>query len=448
MSVKDRVLAALRARFFLHIWRAHIITLERRYPDLYSAARSFISPASFKIFNRLCDTLVLLALAYARHYPDQPFCPWLLGTDFLEHFFGLARCMLPNFTYAELLKLVKHVMLRQKILLSRKPGTIPKSEREARSGYLFDFDNTPLTPNELRESHVKLTITDLNGLVELAANEASKIARQLLHMKVAKPGSKHPWVLAGLDSKYRSQAHRKRTMADIVDDDDDSAWESDLEEDLHDDSEPDDAILDEPLAATAGLDPSATSMALRLQDSTQHCARYAALCEDYETSRTELEGLSLDTLAVTASLIPDATRAHAPTASQSANGDALPEDAMMSAILDKDRKVSVAAMLRARQKHQSGTAVKSERVIALDPKFALSKLDGVMTGKDAERQPRAKGKMSVKEAAHRVRITQVLHSELQREKTTREHRYETQSKKIQKIAEQKQSSMLLLFIYS
>jgi hypothetical protein len=90
MAVRDRVLCILRACFWLHFWREHIIMMTSKYPDLYSLQRSFISPASFRIFNRLCDTLLLLVIAYARFYPDQPFCPWLLGTEFVEHFFGLA----------------------------------------------------------------------------------------------------------------------------------------------------------------------------------------------------------------------------------------------------------------------------------------------------------------------------------------------------------------------
>ncbi|KAJ7865861.1 hypothetical protein B0H14DRAFT_2275952, partial [Mycena olivaceomarginata] len=109
MTVANRVLAVLRARFFLHLWRAHIIEMSEEYPDLYSTAKYFISPQSFHIFNRMCDSLILLVIIYARRYPDQPFCPWLLGTEFVEHFFGLARMMLPNFTYAEFLKLVQHV---------------------------------------------------------------------------------------------------------------------------------------------------------------------------------------------------------------------------------------------------------------------------------------------------------------------------------------------------
>ena len=442
MAIGDRILAALRARFFLHIWRTHIVALERRYPDLYSTVRSFISGPSFKIFNRLCDTLVLLALAYSQYYPDQPFCPWLLGTDFVEHFFGLARRMLPNFTFAELLKLVKHIMLRQKILLTQKSGTLPRPEREAKSGYILDFDSTPLSPEELKECHVKLTTADLNALVELAAKEAEKISRQLLHMKVTRPSVKHPWVLAALGIDIIT-SHKTSGTHD-TDSDSESDWETDPKEDLHDDSDNDDLdpTGDNNSNSQRHLGDTTANFAMRLKGSTQDCARYAALCEDYNNSQIELEQLQADTdIALNASqgqsLVP--TRNTIPdnvTSSKSAL-----QPAQTSAILDQDGRVLVSLMLRTRQKHQSGTAVKSERVIALDPKYALSRLDGVMTGTDAERKPREKGKMSVKEASHRVRIAQVLHGEIQREKTAREHRYETQSRQIQRIAQKKKTGM-------
>ena len=86
MAINDRVLCTLRAKFFLYIWYTYIKQMARRFPDLYKTSRSFISSASFNIFNRLCDTLILLILAYAKFYPDQPFCPWLFGTEFVEHF--------------------------------------------------------------------------------------------------------------------------------------------------------------------------------------------------------------------------------------------------------------------------------------------------------------------------------------------------------------------------
>lgn len=154
--------------------------MELRFPDLYKPHRAFISPASFNIFNRLCNSLVLLVLAYDHFYPTQPFCPWLLGTEFVEHFFGLARTLLPNFTYAELLKLVKHVMLRQTILLSGK--LTAKKERTTRAGYVLDYDPSVLTPDELKKARVRMPKTLLDQLVELAYKEAAQILKQLLRI--------------------------------------------------------------------------------------------------------------------------------------------------------------------------------------------------------------------------------------------------------------------------
>lgn len=108
----NKILAAFLAQTYDHT--------VQHLPRPLLAWAVFHFPCQFNIFNRLCDTLVLLALAYARHYPDQPFCPWLLGTEFVKHFFGLVRTMLPNFMYSEFLKMVQHIMVRQRILMSGK----------------------------------------------------------------------------------------------------------------------------------------------------------------------------------------------------------------------------------------------------------------------------------------------------------------------------------------
>lgn len=112
LVLRSRLIAALRVRFFLHFWRCHIVSIASKYPDLYSTSKSFISGPSFNILNRLCNTLVALALVFSKYYPDVPFCPWLFGTEFVEHFFGITRTIIPNFTFTQFLSLVKHIMLR------------------------------------------------------------------------------------------------------------------------------------------------------------------------------------------------------------------------------------------------------------------------------------------------------------------------------------------------
>ncbi|KAH7902899.1 hypothetical protein BJ138DRAFT_1200019 [Hygrophoropsis aurantiaca] len=182
MSPSDRILAAFRARFWLHFWHQHILNLSATFPDLYSPTRSFISTRSFHIFNRLCDTLVLLTLAYAQHYPESPFCPWIVGTEFVEHFFGLSRMYLPNFTHAELLKMVQNVMVRQKILLTKHFRE--EREKDSAAGYILDYDPTPLSAEELQAARVQLTVHDVNLIVETAYREAAQICKDILCIRV------------------------------------------------------------------------------------------------------------------------------------------------------------------------------------------------------------------------------------------------------------------------
>ena len=125
---------------------------------------------------------MLLIIAYARYYPDQPFCPWLLGTEFVEHFFGQAQMILPNFTYAELLKMVQHIMVPQWILLL---GNFKENrEKQSGVGYILDFDAMPLSHKSYQLAVVDLTTQDINNLVELGYKEAKMICRDLLKIVV------------------------------------------------------------------------------------------------------------------------------------------------------------------------------------------------------------------------------------------------------------------------
>ena len=78
-----------------------------------------------------------------------------MSTSFVEHFFGLTQSLLTDFTYVELLKMVKHTMLCQKLLLRGKFDD--KREQKSCSGYILDYDASPLTEDELLKAHVTLT---------------------------------------------------------------------------------------------------------------------------------------------------------------------------------------------------------------------------------------------------------------------------------------------------
>ncbi|KAJ7742173.1 hypothetical protein DFH07DRAFT_980597 [Mycena maculata] len=407
MTIANRVLAVLRARFWLHFWRAHIVNMSTKYPDLYSTARSFISPASFHIFNRLCDSLLLLVLIYARHYPDQPFCPWLLGTEFVEHFFGLARMMLPNFTYAEFLKMVQHIMVWQRILLSGRFKE--KHERNANVGYVLDFDASPLTAEDRKLAEVRLTNSDLNTLVELAFQEASLICTQLLGIPAPKPTNQKPLALMPLGAPLRKG--KQSTQHD------DSHSESDFDPDEEDANELDEQDVPEPPAGAG----DSQALALAAHDT----ARYAALCEDYDNAIGEVESNPVV-------FGPSPPPPPHPSTSSVTTAVEIPT-ALKSEIIDGGGKLSIALMVQARLQWQSGTTTQSQKMFRLDPKYALARISrGVGREGEDDTEPE---KMTHQEATQRVRIAQDSNNEIQASKprTAREMRWKNIAATLQKL---------------
>jgi hypothetical protein len=405
LSVRDRVLAVMRARFFLHFWYTHIMTLSRTFPDLYSKTRSFISPASFNIFNRLCDTLLLLVLAYSKFYPDHPFCPWLMGTEFIEHFFGLARSLLPNFTFAELLKMVKHTMLHQRLLLSGKFDA--KKERTSRAGYMLDYDATPLTEDELHQACITLSTHEINQIVELAHKEAMGVCRDILHM----PVPKLPLTLVPLSGP--------KDQGGQDDSDDDSGDDDDFEEDDHWDGDREDEDDTERCEFVDAEDEAGAAGAAALDS-----ARYAHLCEEYETALAHYRE-SRDPPASSLPQPPIPTPFPVP----------IPVlGTLKSEILDSFDKISIEKMLDVRKRHQSGTSTRSERAVRLDPKFVAK--EGANPEQEGK-EPKAR----IKELAHRTRIAQDLHSDATKPKTTREIRWQTVAKEITRVVPEKGKSI-------
>ncbi|KAJ6579492.1 hypothetical protein DFH09DRAFT_1445551 [Mycena vulgaris] len=384
MTVANRVLAVLRARFFLHFWRAHIVHMSKKYPDLYSTARSFISAPSFHIFNRLCDSMLLLVIIYARRYPNQPFCPWLLGTEFVEHFFGLARMMLPNFTWAEFIKLVQHVMVWQRILLSGKFKE--KRERNARVGYVLDFDASPLTPEDKKLAEVKMTDADMNALVEIGFVEAALICTQILHIPAPKPTAAKPLELAPLG------VHAPKAKSSAEDSD------SDEEDDFEDEDE-DEESISEPFSGHSSSEDSRT-IALAAHDA----ARYSALCEDYEDAVNELNSIPAVSIVAGPPPPPDVPVVTASTHS-------IP---IQSELVDPATgKLSISMMLRARLHWQAGTTTRSEKVSEIDSTYALRRFTKAVGSQGDDTEPE---KMTIQEGSNLVRVLQDQNVSLQESK--------------------------------
>ncbi|KAJ7775821.1 hypothetical protein B0H14DRAFT_2401658, partial [Mycena olivaceomarginata] len=318
-----------------------------------------------------------------------PFCPWLLGTEFVEHFFGLARMMLPNFTWAEFIKLVQHVMVRQRILLW---GSFKeKRERNARVGYVLDFDAAPLTAEDRKLAEVTLTDRDMDSLVELGFQEATLIFSQLLHIPTPKPTERKPLDLAPLGVPA-PKARSSGAGEDFDSDDDDYDDEEEEEEPPASDPIPDHLRSEESRA---------------IASATHGAARYAALCEDYENTVTELNSQPEPATPATVLGPPPP-----PPSITSAASPSIPFRSEM--IIDASGKLSISMMLQARLHWQAGTTTRSEKVSQIDSKYALSRIaraTGAEQNDDTEPE-----KMSLQEASNLTRVIQDQNATIQESK--------------------------------
>ncbi|KAJ6525331.1 hypothetical protein B0H19DRAFT_853967, partial [Mycena capillaripes] len=108
----ERIVCVFRARHFLTIWRYNVpVNAEKRYPDLFPKQTSFFADSSFNIIMRLCDQFILLTLAHLEYYPNVPFMPWHHGTHFHEHFFGIARSFITDFSFGQFIEMYKHILI-------------------------------------------------------------------------------------------------------------------------------------------------------------------------------------------------------------------------------------------------------------------------------------------------------------------------------------------------
>ncbi|KAJ4480786.1 hypothetical protein C8R41DRAFT_771229 [Lentinula lateritia] len=419
MSIEDRVLAAFRARFWLNFVYHHILGLTKKFPDLYSTKRSFISPPSLRIFNRLCDSLVLLVLAYSEYYPGIPFSIHNISTEFIEHFFGVARQLLPNFSYAELLKIIQHVMVRQRILESGLVNS--KQSKDSASGYLFNEISDLRVPSSKPIPPVSITREQIDDLVRVAYNEAVHICRDILSIPAPKTPSpsKQPLLhvarVSAVDStingnEFESEPNVEYESDDEPDEDGDDNDGDDSGDELNrpvpeEDEDEDDINIQQRINYAAGI-------------TAKNTARYSVLCDDLDDilSQHNLSNVDISLPLPSSTVVPSLASLSGP--SQEAGIE-------FSKILNPcTSKFSVIASLNARKMWQSATVTKSERTVKLSTKFSQTM--------SMTENPK---KMTPKEASHRLRIAQDHNVELQQQqkKKSRQKRWLEAAENINKI---------------
>ncbi|KAJ7938593.1 hypothetical protein B0H13DRAFT_2301634 [Mycena leptocephala] len=144
-----------------------------RYPDLFQNQSSFLADATFQILIRLCDQFILLTLAYAEYYRDVPFFPQKHGSAFIEHFFGITRSFISEFTFGQLIQMNKHITFRQRIL---SVGKFNAKKKDSNNGYVHDLDS-PLTAEEISALKRLPSCDDRDSACKVAWNEAAALAK-------------------------------------------------------------------------------------------------------------------------------------------------------------------------------------------------------------------------------------------------------------------------------
>jgi hypothetical protein len=108
---------------------------------------------------------------------------------------------------------------------------------------------------------------------------------------------------------------------------------------------------------------------------------------------------------------------------------------LKSELFDENGKLLVSKMLGARETHQSGTSLRSERIFAVDTKFdkARAKAKAKAT-KDADSDDVIKlNNLSVKEGSHRVRVAQDMSRDDDKPKKIRQMRWQRVASELTRV---------------
>ena len=177
LSHFERVRAVLRAKFFLKVWRDHVVEKRQSaHGHFFSLQRSFISSQNYKSLNALCDAFLKLIIIHREHYPNVPFLPWQHGSMALEKLFGIARTFIPNFTYVEFVVTLRHILLRENALLRlAKLGVHGRKEKS--SGYVHDTTLEQLTKDDLKKLAQLPSRSQISEIADLAFEEVVALMR-------------------------------------------------------------------------------------------------------------------------------------------------------------------------------------------------------------------------------------------------------------------------------
>ncbi|THG93554.1 hypothetical protein EW026_g7710 [Hermanssonia centrifuga] len=276
--------------------------------------RSFISSQNYKALDALCDAFVKLVIVHREHYPALPFLPWQHGSLPIEKFFAISRKFFPNFTFAEFVGVIRHVLLRETALLN-----LARQEQ--------------LTPDELKTYRVRVTRSQIAEAADLAWDEVLALLQEPLHFVK----------LPTLPLIYNNDAKSRRTQVAGYTKGDDSGDESQESDD--------DGLADEREALRTITDSEHSELGSTLPDDIRqstdlfYASRLSSLMKDVENEESVVARQESDSDPTSRTVIQ-------PQLANLLNEDPIPdrlEDILrVTAIIRKDKTLDVSAVVRLR----------------------------------------------------------------------------------------------------
>ncbi|CAB4419112.1 unnamed protein product [Rhizophagus irregularis] len=176
ISNHERIKMVMISSFFLRIWEQFIQNASDKYEEIFANDRNFLAHQTYEILSFLVDSMILLIIAHREYYNSMPLLPWMHGSEACEHFFGMARQHLPDFTYADLIYLIPKI---RHVTNAYYNSAIvnPNSEyKTSRVGYICDYFEGNV---DNLNSSLKIWPTDdeIRVLINDAYREANALAK-------------------------------------------------------------------------------------------------------------------------------------------------------------------------------------------------------------------------------------------------------------------------------
>jgi hypothetical protein len=122
----ERIKMGYRALFFLALWKEFLQSAG------YPLAKYYVSHQCADISRILVAGMISLILVYRDYGAGQPLLLWMHSTEPVEHTFGEARKLCPNFTLLEFLYLTKKLY---RVMSSFRADGPPSADKACASGY-------------------------------------------------------------------------------------------------------------------------------------------------------------------------------------------------------------------------------------------------------------------------------------------------------------------------